>query len=219
MKNTFLLFGLPGSGKGTQAQILAERFGTQHISCGDLFRWHIKHNSEFGQKAKAYIERGELTPDSETTAMFLSHLARQDFARVLIIEGFPRTVNQETSLESFIANNDGCIKQAILLQADVEELVKRISGRYICPSCRRIYNLYHAPPQIPEVCDIDGVKLERRSDDREDLVRHRLQTYLAAESPVWDYFSTRSLLSKIDATQPIEVVSSNLWQIVSAALT
>lgn len=218
MKNTFLLFGLPGAGKGTQSQILAKRFGLQHISCGDLFRWHVKNNSEFGKRARTYIERGELTPDSETTTMFFEHLVQRHLSKTLIIEGFPRTLPQTAALESFIAANDGHIKQAILLEARVEELVKRISGRRVCPMCGRIYNLYNTPYQKLEICDTDGVALETRTDDREELVRHRLHTYFATENPVWGYFSAKSLLIKINATRPIEVVSSDLWKIISNAL-
>jgi adenylate kinase len=218
MKNTFLLFGLPGSGKGTQSQILAQRFGWQHISCGEIFRWHVKNNSEFGQRARTYIERGELTPDSETTTMFFEHLVQRDLSKTLIIEGFPRTLPQTAALESFIAANDGHIKQAIFLEAGVEELVKRISGRRVCPMCGRIYNLYYTPNQKLEICDTDGVGLETRTDDKEELVRHRLHTYFATESPVWGYFSAKSLLIKINATRPIEVVSSDLEKIISNAL-
>lgn len=219
MKNTFLLFGLPGAGKGTQAQILAEKFGLKHISCGDIFRLHIRRNSEFGQKARTYIERGELTPDSETNIMFLEYLAQQDLSNTFIIEGFPRTLAQTENLERFIKAKDGHIKQAIFLEVEVEKLVKRISGRRICPMCGRIYNLYYSPPQQPEICDMDGIVLECRTDDKEQFVRHRLHTYLATESPVWEYFHSQSLLTKIDATGSIEEVSSNICQIISNSLT
>nr|WP_275994287.1 nucleoside monophosphate kinase [Argonema antarcticum] len=212
------MFGLPGSGKGTQAQRLAEKFGLQHISCGDLFRLHIKSNSEFGQKATTYISRGELTPDKETTMMFLEHLAQQALSNTFVIEGFPRTLPQAAAIESFITAKDGYIKQAIFLDVEVEELVKRISGRRICPICGHIYNLYYFPPQQLEICEIDGALLERRTDDKEQLVRHRLHTYLVTESPVWEYFRTKSLLTKIDAMRPIEEVSSDICQILSDSL-
>lgn len=209
MSRYFLLQGLPGSGKGTQAEALRRHLGIGNISCGDLFRRHVRDGTTFGVKAREYIAKGELTPDAETCNMVIEHLSGLQI-QFIILEGFPRTLQQAARFGEFIYATQAIISRVILLSVDRSELALRLSSRYICTSCGKIYNTISAPPTRPGVCNVEGASLYQRTDDKAELVLHRLDYYSNAEAPVMSYYQERGLLSTVDANGPEDIVTQRL---------
>jgi adenylate kinase len=209
-----LLFGLPGSGKGTLAKRLTALSTLRHISCGDVFRMHVKLRTPFGKLAESFIQRGQLTPDADTSRMFISHLSKEVGTGIYLLEGFPRTVAQLAEFEIHLTNSARQVRLALLLQAPVQELLRRLEDRYTCPECGAIYNIHTLPPQRQNVCDVDGHSLVRRPDDHGDVVRSRISLYEAAERPIVDYYDSRGLLSRLNAFQPMENVFQAALKIV-----
>ncbi len=207
-----ILLGPPGSGKGTQADILQERLGLPHVASGDLFRYNLKNKTPLGLKAKAYMDRGDLVPDDITIAMVLDRLAREDCASGAILDGFPRTIAQAEALDAALAEKGLGIDRALNIIVPDEVIVERITGRRICPVCGATYHVKFNPPKEDNRCDHDGAELYQRDDDKPETVRNRLKVYRELTSPLVDYYRAKGVLLEIDGNRPIREVTEAILQ-------
>ncbi len=209
-----LFLGPPGSGKGTQAVRAARQLGVMHLSTGDVLREAVKAGTELGRKAKGYMEKGELVPDSILIDMIKDKIGGGHLGDGFILDGFPRTMPQAESLKQMLASHDMSLDRAVLLVVDDEEVVKRLSGRWFCPQCQAGYNY---PAQVPKVegrCDHDNAELQRRPDDEEDVVRNRLQVYKKQTEPIVDFYRNESNLAEVVGTGSPDEVFENVLQAV-----
>jgi adenylate kinase len=209
-----ILIGAQGSGKGTQADLLASELGLPHISSGDLFREAMAEKTELGLKIKPYMDRGELVPDDLTVAMILNRLAMPDCAAGVILDGFPRNVAQEQALDEGLQKVGKQIDLVIYLEVPREELLARLSGRYICRANQHVYNIKTRPPKVPGVCDIDGSLLYQRPDDTGEAVERRLNIFFSETIHLLDYFREQGKLIAVDGNQPIEQVGKTLLEAI-----
>jgi adenylate kinase len=215
MTTFIVLLGPPGVGKGTQAKVIAERSGLPHVSSGDLFRENIKNNTELGQLAQSYINRGELVPDNITISMIHERLSQQDCANGALLDGFPRTPAQAEALENLLALFSGRVNCVPYITASEETLVSRLSGRWTCRAHGHIFHEKFNPPKQAGICDFDGSDLYQRDDDRTDTVKRRIQVYLEQTAPLIEYYRQRDVLFEVDGAQPIEQVTAALLAVVA----
>jgi adenylate kinase len=194
-----VLLGPPGAGKGTQAQLLVDRFDIPQISTGDILREHVQRGSGLGIQARAYMDRGEYVPDELVVRMVMDRLAQPDARAGFILDGFPRTVPQAEALETALAQAEQPLSAVLKFAISDDMAVRRLSNRWTCPACKRTYNLEFKPPANDRVCDTDGVPLERRADDDELTVRRRLALYREQTAPLEAFYHERDLLVAIDA--------------------
>lgn len=209
-----ILVGAQGSGKGTQAEMLSETLGIPHLASGDLFRKAIDEKTELGLKVKVYMDRGELVPDDLTVAMVLGRLAMPDCALGVILDGFPRTVAQAQALDNGLQKTGKQIDITIYLKVPREELLKRLSGRYICRANQHVYNIYSNPPKVPGVCDIDGSELYQRPDDVGEAVQTRLDIFFNETIQLLDYYGSQHKLAEVNGNQGIDQVQSELLETI-----
>lgn len=191
-----VFLGPPGAGKGTQAAQVSQKAGVPHISTGDLFRKHIKDQTELGKKVKAILDSGNLVPDEVTTEMVRRRIKEKDAAKGFILDGFPRTIPQAEALESMTA-----IRHALLFDLSEEEIVKRLSGRRVAPSSGKVYHVLFNPPKNEGICDVSGEKLIIRPDDDPAAIRNRLKVYGDLTEPLIDFYKLRGLLMVINAAR------------------
>jgi len=210
MATFIVLLGPPGAGKGTQAEILAEKTGLAHVSSGDLFRENLKQRTELGKIARAYMDKGELVPDDITIRMIQERLSKPDCARGAVLDGFPRTPAQAEALETMLAVFGGRVDVVPHITAPGAELVQRISGRWTCAAEGHIYHEKFNPPKQPGICDIDGSALYQRDDDRADTVARRIQVYSEQTAPLVKHYREMGRLVEIDGAQPVERVTAAL---------
>ena len=211
-----ILVGAQGSGKGTQAEPLSYTLGVPHIASGDLFREAIAENTELGIQAKAYIDRGELVPDTLTVTMVVKRLEEPDCLQGVLLDGFPRTVAQAEVLDKGLQEVGKHIDFAIYLQVPREELLKRLSGRYICKAHQHVYNVNSNPPKVAGICDIDGSELYQRSDDTGEAVQKRLDIFFNETIRLLDYYGKQNKLVEVDGNQDIERVQQTLLKVIQA---
>ncbi len=178
------MLGPPGAGKGTQAKLIAEHYGIPQISTGDILRAQVKNGTQLGAMAKDIMARGDLVPDELLYDMVAERLREADCNRGFILDGFPRTAAQAGWLDAYFEhevfdkpNRARCLPIVIRIDVDYNDLLLRLTGRRTCPVCGQIYNVHLQPPRVDELCDLDGSKLVTRNDDREDVIRERLQAY------------------------------------------
>jgi len=209
-----ILLGAQGSGKGTQAELLSQTLGVPHIASGDLFRKAIDEKTELGIKAKAYIDRGELVPDDLTVTMVVKRLEEPDCSQGVLFDGFPRTVAQAEVLDKGLQEVGKQIDLAIYLQVLREELLKRLSGRYICKAKQHVYNINTHPPKVAGVCDIDGSELYQRSDDTGEAVQKRLDIFFNETIRLLDYYGNQKKLVEVDGNQDINQVQQSLLSVI-----
>ncbi len=209
-----VLLGAPGAGKGTQAKRISETYGIPQISTGDLLREHVKLATGLGLLARDYMARGELVPDELLYDMVAERLRRPDCDRGFILDGFPRTAPQAGWLDAFLEHeffdnpqNGKCLPIVIQIEVDYNELLLRLTGRRTCPTCGRIYNVHLQPPRVDELCDVDGTKLVIRNDDREEVIRERLQAYERQTRPVAEYYRHKERMVSVDGTLPVDQVT------------
>ena len=208
---TFLvLLGAPGAGKGTQAPILADRLGLPHVATGDLFRSAVREGSAVGLEARRFMERGQLVPDSITVKMLLDRLAQPDARRGAILDGFPRNLAQAGVLATALADRDSQVDIALEIAVPEAELVRRLSGRWICKANGHVYNENSHPPRVAGLCDLDGSALIQRDDDRRETVVARLAVQLGLLQEVVDYYREHGLLRTIDGLRPVAEVTEGL---------
>ena len=213
------MVGAPGAGKGTQAALLSERLGIPHVASGDLFRDNIKRGTALGKKVKGYLESGALVPDSVTVQMISDRLAKADAAEGAILDGFPRTRPQAEALDAMLAKMDGEVAAALYVDVARDELLRRLSGRWICTvAADHVYHAVARPPKVKGVCDIDGAPLYQRDDDKPATIEARLEGQLPPMYEVVDYYTDRGVLSTVDgATEVADVTDALLHAIALPA--
>jgi adenylate kinase len=210
MAGFIVLLGPPGAGKGTQAQRISLELDLPHISSGDIFRENLKQQTALGRLAHGYIQRGELVPDDLTIAMIKERLARSDCQNGAILDGFPRTPAQAIALEEILLEQKSHVSQVPFIAVDVPTLVERLSGRWTCPSCGRVYHIKYNPPRDDKRCDEDDSELYQRVDDQEETVRTRIDVYFRQTTPLIDHYRKSGLLEEIDGKQEIGQVTEQL---------
>lgn len=191
-----ILLGPPGAGKGTIAKALVERLKIPHISIGDILREAVSQKKEYGLLAQSYMDRGELVPDSLIIEIINERVKEEDCKDGFILDGFPRTIPQAMALESSKIKIDKIVE----LLVDEETIIKRNTGRRICPNCNTIYHLENSPPKKNNICDKCGKALEKREDDKEENIRKRIGVYLSQTSPLSDFYKKMGLLVEIDGS-------------------
>lgn len=184
----FIFIGPPGSGKGTQAKRLAEFLNYSFISTGDILREEVKKNTKIGKFAKEYIEKGFLVPDEVMLKIIKKNLKKGEN---FILDGFPRTIEQARGLEKILKNKSLKIEKVFYLNVDEKEIIRRLSSRRVCPSCKKIYNLIVEKPKNDEICDICNVKLIIRDDDKEEIIRKRFEVYKKDTEKLVDYYKDK----------------------------
>jgi adenylate kinase len=200
-----ILLGPPGAGKGTQAERLQDDFPLAYVATGDILRAAVKEGTELGQEAKTYMDRGELVPDDVIIGVILDRLAESDTADGFLLDGFPRTAKQAEALDEALSRVDRRLSAALLIDVPEDDIVRRLSGRRICPN-GHVYHVEHNPPKQEGRCDVDGEELRQREDDREETIRKRLEVYRDQISPLIDYYDERDILHRFDGTRsPTEV--------------
>ena len=205
-----ILLGPPGAGKGTQAERLEKELKLPHVASGDLFRENLKNETELGLLAKKYMDKGQLVPDDVTIAMVRERLQRRDCDQRAILDGFPRTQPQAESLDKMLAEMGRRLHGVLYIAVPDEELVRRLSGRWICRQCQTPYHTIFSPPAKQGVCDACGGELYQRDDDKQETVRARLKVYHQQTSPLIDYYRQTGLLVEVDGAGDIETVSAAL---------
>lgn len=208
----FVFLGPPGSGKGTQAKLLAQRLGIPHISLGDILREEVRSGSEIGQKVKSLIEAGRLAPDEITIALAEKRISREDCQKGFIFDGFPRSQAQAEALAQMLKRENRNLEKVVYLEVDKEEVVNRLSNRRSCKKCGAVYHLVNNPPKEPEKCDLCGGELYLRHDDEPEVIRTRFEVYEKETLPLIERYAQEGKLLKIDASGTIDEVFSRLWE-------
>jgi adenylate kinase len=201
-----ILLGAPGAGKGTQSKLLVQNLGVPHISTGDMFRVAKAAGTPMGVVAKQYMDAGELVPDDVTIGLIEERLQQPDTQGGYILDGFPRTAVQAEALNKLLARLGQRLDAVIKLTVPQNELLRRLTGRRVCPNCGANYHHDSAPPKVAGVCDHCGAKVQHREDDSDATVAHRLEVYDKNTRPLIAYYEKMGLLHRIDGTQPIDVV-------------
>lgn len=210
-----VMLGAPGAGKGTQAIKIADKYDIPHISTGDIFRANIKGGTELGQKAKSYIDKGELVPDEVTIGMLLDRIAQDDCKNGYVLDGFPRTIPQAESLTEALKSQGDRIDFALNIDVPDEAIIKRMSGRRACPKCGATYHIVYAAPKTENICDKCGTELIIRSDDKPETVKDRLNVYHQQTEPLIAYYKTAGVLREVDGTQELPKVFEDVAAILS----
>lgn len=211
-----LLVGAAGAGKGTQADLLAEHLGVPHLASGNLFRAAMAAGTELGEQVRAYVERGELVPDSITIAMFMEQLAAPAARGGAILDGFPRTVAQAEALDATLAATGERVGMVVYIEVPTDALVARVAGRWICPVCGTPYHDQVDPPRVPGRCDREGSQLVQRDDDRPEVVRARIESQVPPMLEVIEHYEGAGIVERVDGRRPIDAVAADIRGRVSA---
>ena len=211
----FLVFiGAPGAGKGTQGAIISQNLRLAHIASGDMFRQAVQKGTKLGQTVKAYMDKGKLAPDEVTIQLISERLNEPDCKAGCVFDGFPRTVEQAKALDKTFASRGKAVDKAIYIEVPEEELLKRLTGRWICRKCQAPYHKVTSPPKIPNKCDKCDGELYQRSDDTEETIKERLKVYFAQTTPVLDYYKKEGKLIRVDGRQGIEKVAKEITDVL-----
>ncbi|MDP4161685.1 MAG: adenylate kinase [Bacillota bacterium] len=209
-----VLMGLPGAGKGTQADKIIDKYGIPHISTGDMFRAAMKDETELGLKAKSFMDKGELVPDEVTIGIVRERLSKEDCQNGFLLDGFPRTVPQAEALESMLNDLNKKIDYVINIDVDQDILMERLTGRRICKSCGATYHLVFNAPKVEGVCDRCGGELYQRADDNAETVQNRLDVNIQQSQPLLNFYETKGYLRNIDGQQDIHKVLADIEQLL-----
>lgn len=201
-----IMLGAPGAGKGTQAKKIAEKYVIPHISTGDIFRANIKNNTELGQKAKTYMDKGELVPDELVVDLIMDRFKEADCANGYVLDGFPRTIPQAEALDKALAAQGESVDYAINIEVPDENIINRMSGRRACVGCGATYHIQYNAPKAEGICDHCGEPLILRDDDKPETVKNRLSVYHEQTQPLIEYYKKEGVLKEVDGTQPMEDV-------------
>jgi adenylate kinase len=208
-----VLLGPPGAGKGTQAQRIAAATKLLHISTGDMFRENVKNETELGKLAKTYMDKGDLVPDEVTIRMLLERISRADAAAGVMFDGFPRNTVQAAALDEALAARGGKIDRALLISVRDEELISRLTGRWSCRNCGQLYHERNDPPKVAGTCDKCGGELYQRDDDRDDVVRTRLEKQKPS-SELIEHYRAAGSLREIDGERSLDEVTASLLEAI-----
>ena len=210
-----ILLGPPGAGKGTQAQMIVEKYDVPHISTGDIFRDNIRRGTELGMKAKEYMDKGELVPDDLVVDIACDRLLAPDCTeKGFLLDGSPRTVYQAEKLDEFLKAHDSKIDWVIDLQVAKEELVTRITGRRVCPKCGGSFHIVNVPPKKEGICDFCGAELIQRADDTVETVTNRIDVYESQTMPLVDYYEKSGNIAHIDGANSLETVFNDVCKVL-----
>ena len=209
-----IMLGAPGAGKGTQAKMIADKYGVPHISTGDIFRANIKNGTELGMEAKKYMDQGLLVPDELTVRILLDRVAQDDCKNGYVLDGFPRTIPQAEVLDSELTKLGDHIDYAINVDVPDVNIVKRMSGRRACLTCGATYHIEHVPPKKEGICDVCGSELVLRDDDKPETVKNRLNVYHEQTQPLIDFYTEKGVLKTVDGTVPMEEVFAAITAIL-----
>jgi len=209
-----IILGAPGSGKGTSAVVLKEKYDLAHISTGDIFRSNIKNGTPLGLEAKSYIDKGQLVPDSITIGMVEGRLAEDDCKKGYILDGFPRTIAQAEALDEMLAKKGEKIDAVISIVVDDEIIKDRVTSRRVCEKCGASYNVKYKPAKVDGVCDLCGGNVVQRADDNEETVAARLVTYYENTKPLIDFYNAKGLIiegdNNVDSESCIKSIEDGL---------
>jgi len=205
-----IFLGAPGAGKGTQAAIVAQKLRLLHLATGDLFRQAQEQKTALGMQAKSYMEKGMLVPDDITTRMVLERLSAPDCKAEIILDGFPRNLQQAEALDKALTQQGKAIDKAVFIKVSEDKLLKRLGGRWICRNCQAPYHEINSPPRVRGKCDTCGGELYQRPDDNVETVKKRLHVYFAETAPLIDYYAQADKLLEIDGEGNIEEISQNI---------
>lgn len=209
-----VLIGAPGAGKGTQAATMAEDLGLMHVASGDMFRETTARRTLRGLEAKAYVDRGELVPDDLTVGMVMDRLAQPDCEDGVVLDGFPRNLAQAQALDRALEAHNQRVDQAIYISVPGDELLRRLSGRWLCRKCRASYHEVSKPPREAGRCDVCGGELYQREDDTVETARRRLEVYFEQTTPIIDYYRQRDVLDEINGERTIPEVRQSILDAV-----
>src|SRR5271170_3224410 len=214
-----VLLGAPGSGKGTQSDLLVKAYGIPHISTGDLLREAVAKRTELGLRAKSVMDAGKLVDDVTMLGMIRERLSRPDAVKGFILDGFPRNIAQAEALDKMLQEMGTPLQSVVLLNLDLGVLFKRLTGRRICESCGRVFNIYTSAPGTPLHCDRcgEGARLVQRPDDKEEVITKRLEVYEAQTKPLIKYYTAAGLLRVVDADADMDTVFGNIQRALQGA--
>lgn len=202
--------GLPGAGKGTQAEKISEKYNIPHISTGDMFRLAIKEGTELGKEAKAFMDQGDLVPDEVTIGIVQERLSKDDCKNGFLLDGFPRTIAQAEALENLLTDMKTSINHVLHVDVPEGKLVERLTGRRICPTCGATYHVMYNPPKNEGICDREGSELIQRDDDTPETVKNRLSVNIKQTKPLLDFYNDRGYLVTVDGDQEIDLVFKDI---------
>jgi len=205
-----ILLGAPGAGKGTQAANIARKLNLLHIASGDLFRQALEQGTKLGMQAEPYMEKGELVPDGITTQMVLERLSAPDSEAGIILDGFPRNLEQAEALDEALAGQNKAIDKVVSIKVPAEELLRRLSRRWVCRHCQAVYNIIESSPKVRGKCDKCGGELYQRPDDTAETVKKRLEVYFVQTAPLIDYYRQRGKLLEIDGEGNVDEVTQRI---------
>ncbi|OSS42002.1 Adenylate kinase [Desulfurella amilsii] len=209
-----VLLGAPGVGKGTQSENIAKKFSIVQISTGDILRNEVKTQTDLGEKAKKYMEKGELVPDELIIKMIENRISKTDCANGFLLDGFPRTIEQAKSFDKMIERKSLNLDRVIYIDVANDEIVERLTLRRVCPTCGAIYHLKNKPPRQDMICDICGSKLVQRSDDTKETVENRLKVFKEHTKPLIDYYEKQGKLSSISGLGNVDEVFTRISKIL-----
>jgi adenylate kinase len=213
-RKIYILLGAPGAGKGTLAAIISQEVGLAHIASGDLFREALSKETKLGLEANRYMDKGKLVPDEITIKMILDRISRPDCDKGLLLDGFPRTLEQAKALNEALLKNGECVTLVLHINVSSKEAVRRLSGRWICRSCQVPYHEVTMPPNVKGICDKCGGQLYQRDDDTEATIRSRLDVYAKQTKPLIDYYGKIGKLGQINGEGKAEQVAQRLLAVV-----
>lgn len=211
-----IMLGAPGAGKGTQAKMIAEKYGIPHISTGDIFRANIKNGTELGKKAKTYMDAGQLVPDELTLDLIMDRFKNDDCKNGYVLDGFPRTIPQAEALDEALKAEGEKIDYAIDVDVPDENIVRRMGGRRACVNCGATYHIVYKPTEVEGKCDKCGNDLIVRDDDKPETVQSRLEVYHKQTQPLIDYYKGQNVLKSVDGTADMNDVFDAIVEILGA---
>ena len=209
-----IMLGAPGAGKGTQAKMIADKYGVPHISTGDIFRANIKNGTELGKEAKGYMDKGLLVPDELTVRLLLDRVAQDDCSNGYVLDGFPRTIPQAEVLDSELTKLGDSVDYAVDVDVPDENIINRMSGRRACLNCGATYHIVSIPPKKEGICDVCGSALVCREDDQPETVTNRLKVYHEQTQPLIEYYKAKGVLRTVDGTLPMTEVFDAIVKIL-----
>ena len=209
-----VMLGAPGAGKGTQAKMIAEKYGIPHVSTGDIFRANIKNGTELGKEAKQYMDQGKLVPDELTVKILLDRVAQDDCKNGYVLDGFPRTIPQANVLDEALTKLGDKIDYAVNVDVPDDNIINRMGGRRACVACGATYHIVYNAPKTEGICDVCVKELIIRDDDQPETVKNRLKVYHDQTQPLIDFYEGKGVLKSVDGTADMKDVFAAIVEIL-----